>query len=100
MNWIRNSRRLKSLAVFSITSGLILAMTAAGQSTRERRINEEPQQQQPKQEQTKQDPQKPKPAPDPEAPPLRIDSNLVAVPVSVTDVQGNPVRNLTVEDFQ
>jgi len=103
MNWIRNFRRLKSLAVLSIISGLILAMTAAGQSTRERRINDEPQQQQSgqtKPEQTKQDPQKPKPTPEPEAPPLRIDSNLVAVPVSVTDVQGNPVRNLTVEDFQ
>jgi Ca-activated chloride channel family protein len=105
MNWIRNFRRLKSLAVFSITSGLILAMTAAGQSTRERRINDEPQQQrpeQPKQEQpkeAKQDPQKPKPAPEPEAEPIRINTNLVAVPVSVTDAQGNPVRNLTVEDF-
>src|SRR5215813_4337124 len=73
MNWIRNFRRLKSLAVFSIASGLILAMTAAGQSTRERRIDGETQQQrpeQPKKEQPKQDPQKPpdkKPTPEPEA---------------------------------
>src|SRR5262245_66477384 len=64
MNWIRNFRSLKSLAVFSIASGLILAMTAAGQSTRERRIDGEHQQQrpeQPKQEQpkpVKTDPQK------------------------------------------
>jgi Ca-activated chloride channel homolog len=103
MNWIRNFRRLKSLAVLSVISSLILAMTVVVQATRERRIHEEPQQQQSEQskpDQTKQDPQKPKPAPEPEAPPLRIDSNLVAVPVSVTDVQGNPVRNLTVEDFQ
>ncbi len=106
MNWIRNFRRLKSLAVFSIASGLILAMTAAGQSARERRIDGEPQKQQPekpKQEQPKQDPQKPpekKPAPDPEPEIIRINTNLVAVPVSVTDAQGNPVRNLTVEDFQ
>jgi Ca-activated chloride channel family protein len=106
MNWIRNFRRLKSLAVFSIAFGLILAMTAAGQYARERRIDGEPQQQQPekpKQEQpkpAKQDPQKPKPTPDPEAETIHINTNLVAVPVSVTDAQGNPVRNLTVEDFQ
>jgi Ca-activated chloride channel homolog len=103
MNWIRNFRRLKSLAVFSIASGLILAMTGAGQSTRERRINGEPQQQrpeQPKQEQPKQDPQKPKPTPEPEAETIHIDTNLVAVPVSITDAQGNPVRNLAVEDFR
>src|SRR5262245_11687851 len=105
MNWIRNFRRLKFLAVFSIASGLILAMTAAGQSTRERRINDGPQQQRPEQpkqgqsQEAKQDPQKPKPTPELEAPPIRIDTNLVAVPVSVTDAEGNPVRNLTVEDF-
>jgi len=106
MNWIRNFRHLKSLAVFSIASGLILAMTAAGQSTRERRTDGEPQQQQPekpKQAQPKQDAQKApekKPAPDPIPEIIRINTNLVAVPVSVTDAQGNPVRNLTVEDFQ
>src|SRR5262245_35582382 len=102
MNWIRNLRLLKSLAVFSIASGLILAMTVAGQST------SDPQQQrpeQPKQEQSKgakeskQDPQKTKPAPEPEAETIHINTNLVAVPVSVTDAQGNPVRNLKVEDF-
>jgi len=95
--------------VLSTASGLIFAMTAAGQSTRERRINDEPQQQRPEQQkqgqsqeakEAKQDPQKPKPTPEPEAPPIRIDTNLVAVPVSVTDAEGNPVRNLTVEDFQ
>src|SRR5262245_36957446 len=106
MNWIRNFRRLKSLAAISIASGLILAMAAAGQSARERRIDGKPQQQQPekpKQEQPKQDAQKApekKPVPDPEPEIIRINTNLVAVPVSVTDAQGNPVRNLTVEDFQ
>jgi Ca-activated chloride channel homolog len=101
MNWIRNFRCLKSLAVFSITSGLIFAMSAAGQSTRARRINDEPQQRRP--EQPKQEPQKPgekKPAAEPEPETIRINSNLVAVPVSVTDAQGNPIRNLTAEDFQ
>ena len=106
MNWIRNFRRLKSLAVFSIASGLILAMTAAGQSTRERRINDEPQQQRPEppkqgqSQEAKQDPQKTKPTPEPEAEIIRINTNLVAVPVSVTDAEGNPVRNLKTEDFQ
>src|SRR5262245_10361751 len=106
MKWIRNIRRLKSLAVFSIASGLILAMTAAGQSTRVRQTDVGPQQKQPekpKQEQPKQDAQKApekKPEPDPVPEIIRINTNLVAVPVSVTDAQGNPVRNLTVEDFQ
>ncbi|HET6669180.1 MAG TPA: VWA domain-containing protein [Pyrinomonadaceae bacterium] len=31
---------------------------------------------------------------------LRIDTDLVSVDVSVTDVQGRPVRNLTKEDFK
>jgi Ca-activated chloride channel homolog len=57
-------------------------------------------QQQQQAEQSKQDPQKPKPAQEPKEEIFRFDSNLVAVPVSVTDLEGNPVRNLTVEDFQ
>jgi Ca-activated chloride channel family protein len=100
MNWIRNFRRLKSLAVFSITSGLVLAMSAVGQSTRARRVNDEPQQQRPGQpKEVKQEPQKPKPQPDPEPEIIRINTNEVAVPVSVTDADGKPVRNLTMEDF-
>jgi Ca-activated chloride channel family protein len=38
--------------------------------------------------------------PELEAEPIRINSNLVAVPVSVTDGNGQPVRNLTAEDFK
>jgi Ca-activated chloride channel family protein len=56
----------------------------------------------------------PSPRPDPERPvppaasrdgeeldadPIRIESTLVVVPVSVTDQAGQPVRNLTVNDF-
>ncbi len=46
-----------------------------------------------------QDPKKPGKQPDPEPETIRIDSRLVTVPVSVTDANGNPIRNLTAEDF-
>jgi Ca-activated chloride channel family protein len=82
-------------------------MSAAGQSTRARRIIDEPQQQRP--DQPKQDAQKPPeqkpsekkpPAEDPEGGRIQIKTNLVAVPVSVTDVRGNPIRDLAAEDFR
>lgn len=47
----------------------------------------------------KQDPKKTAP-PEPEAEPIRINSSLVAVPVSVTDSYGNPIRDLKAEDFE
>jgi Ca-activated chloride channel homolog len=106
MNRIRNLSCLKSLAVLLVIFGLVFAITAAGQTTRTRRVVDEPQQPppQPKPEPQKpqQGPQKPpekKPTPEPNAETIRINSNLVAVPVSVTDAQGNPVRNLRAEDF-
>src|SRR5262245_16279632 len=47
-----------------------------------------------------QDPKKPvDKTPDPEAELIRIKTNLVSVPVSVTDNNGNIIRNLTAEDF-
>ncbi|MGH9834973.1 MAG: VWA domain-containing protein [Blastocatellia bacterium] len=112
-------------------------MNVTGQTSRARRINDEPQKQskpaqqpqkpatktetqppltpakspetqKPAQADTQTPTQQPKPnpqkpgekTPEPEAEPIRIDTNLVAVPVSVTDAQGNPVRNLTAEDFK
>jgi Ca-activated chloride channel homolog len=58
----------------------------------------------PQQSQSKQPPQKTDKSqdknPDLDAESIRINSNLVAVPVSVTDTNGQPVRNLTAEDFQ
>src|SRR5262245_39305700 len=102
MNRIRNLRCFKLLTVLLIVLGIVSATSAVGQTTRARRVSDESQQQPPPQ-QPKQEPQKPpekKPTPEPDAPPIRINSNLVAVPVSVTDAGGNPVRNLTIEDFQ
>lgn len=43
---------------------------------------------------------KPKPTPTPEYEVVRITSNLVMVPVSVTDPQGNPVLGLKQTDFR
>src|SRR5262249_12352120 len=36
---------------------------------------------------------------EPEPEPIRIKTNLVTVPVSVTDINGNQIRNLRAEDF-
>jgi len=126
MNGFRNLRRLLPILVILITFGVMvgnLSSIAIGQSSRERRVNGSGSQQDPKtakpetkpvspspasqtpaaDQQSPKNPQKPpekKTQPEPEAEPIRINSNLVAVPVSVTDDQGNPVRNLTAEDFQ
>lgn len=43
---------------------------------------------------------KPKPTPTPEYEVVRITSNLVMVPVSVTDARGNPVPGLKLTDFR
>ena len=43
---------------------------------------------------------KPKPTPTPEYEVVRITSNLIMVPVSVTDAQGNPVLGLKQSDFR
>ncbi len=56
----------------------------------------ESQQQQPPPKPGQQPPVK---QPDPEPETIRINSRLVTVPISVTDANGNPIRNLTAEDF-
>ena len=132
-----NFRRLAFLIIFGFVAG-VFSMNGAGQTSRARRINDEPQKQSkpaqqtqkpetktetqppltpakspeaqkpaqtntqtPAQQQPKPNPQKPgEKTPEPEAEPIRIDTNLVAVPVSVTDALGNPIRNLKAEDFQ
>lgn len=120
-----NWRLVVTLAVLGLASSLC-AWRAAAQAERPRRINEaqsnpqtkdaeksnppgqsqgQPQQppqkqpEQPPQKQGEQAPAKPKDPKLDDAEVLRIDSRLVAVPVSVTDANGNPVRNLKAEDF-
>jgi Ca-activated chloride channel homolog len=77
--------RLKLLLlfmIFGVAAGL-LSLQVDGQSPAGG--------QQPKTEKNK--------TPEPEEETITIKSNLVAVPVSVTDSGGQPVRNLKVEDF-
>ncbi|MFN0110913.1 MAG: VWA domain-containing protein [Blastocatellia bacterium] len=50
-----------------------------------------------RQQQEEQKPGAKQKEPEPET--IRINSRLVTVPVSVTDANGNPIRNLTAEDF-
>lgn len=78
--------KLISLALILGTAAGFLSMRVDGQSPAD---------------QEKQGQQKPdKKTPEPEEETITIKSNLVAVPVSVTDSGGQPVRNLRVEDFQ
>lgn len=107
-------RKTKRAVIFVLLAGLIGLITTnvTGQSRRLRRVTDA--QQKPPQPAPKPTPTPtPKPAPTP--PPstsqtpapaqepsevIRISSNLVAVPVSVTDAAGQPVRNLTAEEFR
>ncbi|MGH9841679.1 MAG: VWA domain-containing protein [Blastocatellia bacterium] len=85
------------LIVLALTAGIcIFDGLVAGQTDRPRRVTDDQSQQQPpaQQGQKKQDK-----TPDPEPEPIRIKTSLVTVPVSVTDNNGNQIRNLTTEDF-
>ncbi|HKC85524.1 MAG TPA: VWA domain-containing protein [Blastocatellia bacterium] len=104
---VENLRQVLLIVLFGALSCYltIRAVSAIGQSER---AQPAPQTQRPGETQTKPTPtpsaQQPKKA---ERPPaeeqnetIKINSNLVAVPVSVTDASGEPVRNLGAEDFQ
>jgi Ca-activated chloride channel homolog len=80
---LRKWKLVLLMLIFGVAAGL-LSMQVDGQSPAGG--------QQPKQGQKDK-------TPEPEEETITIKSNLVAVPVSVTDAGGQPVRNLKVEDF-
>ena len=105
--------RLKQFLHRTILNGLILVLALAtnlnaiGQAKRERSVGTSPataQQKPAPQPTTKPTPVAPLPkTTEPADEPgevLRIESKLVAVPVSVTDPTGEPIRGLKPEDFQ
>src|SRR5678816_3899256 len=72
-----------------------IQVLAGAQEERPRRVQQPPAQPQ-------KTPQKEKPQKDPEeaGEAIKISSNLVTVPVSVTDSDGEPVKNLKAHDFK
>ena len=105
---VQNLRQILIIVLFGALSCYlaIRAVSAIGQSER---TQSAPQTQRPGETQTKPAPtpsaaQPPKKAEPPPAQEqdvsFKINSNLVAVPVSVTDASGEPVRNLAADDFK
>jgi Ca-activated chloride channel homolog len=107
------SMKLKQFLHRTILNGMVIALAiapnlnAVGQASRERSVAKPPVVT--PQKPVSQPPANPAPAQEPskktepaEEPGevLRIESKLVAVPVSVTDPKGEPIRGLKPEDFQ
>jgi Ca-activated chloride channel family protein len=103
------NRHLKWLVLLSLILGLLFSLHTAAQSRRPREVAPKPKptptppkiitsKPVPLNPQKKEQPKQTEP--EEESSPIRISSNLVAVPVSVTDPAGQPVRNLTPLDFR
>jgi len=105
---VENLRRILLIVLFGALS-CYLTIRAVSAISQSERAQPAPQTQRPGETQTKPAPtpsatQPPKKADTPPAEEqnetIKINSNLVAVPVSVTDASGEPVRNLAADDFQ
>jgi Ca-activated chloride channel homolog len=121
---MRQNLRLSPPAVLTLALAVALGPSVSGQSSRSRRVTPpqadvaqrqaggQPTAQQPAkpQQPAKAQPARPGEQPPPGKPAekpaedagevLRIESKLIAVPVSVTDTAGQPVRDLKPEDFR
>ncbi|MBO0800027.1 MAG: hypothetical protein J2P31_14495, partial [Blastocatellia bacterium] len=84
--------KLSLPAVIIGAAVLIISLQSVGQAVGQSPAGEQQQKQGQKPEQGK--------TPEPEEETIVIKSNLIAVPVSVTNASGEPVRNLKIEDFQ
>ncbi|MCI0665763.1 MAG: VWA domain-containing protein [Acidobacteria bacterium] len=90
-NWSLRQIKFKLILLLAVVT-LIASIPSLPAEGQEQTKQTQQTQQKPKQPQDK--------VPEPEAETIRILSNLVAVPVSVTDTNGEPVRNLKAEDFR
>ncbi|QQS46928.1 MAG: VWA domain-containing protein [Acidobacteriota bacterium] len=112
---LRGSFRPAVMMMIAVLLVTVAGSNGWGQATRERRVNksEQGKTEKPESKSTEQKPAAPEKKPveeqgkpagkapdeDLDAEPIRINSTLVAVPVSVTDVSGQTVLNLRAEDF-
>src|SRR5262245_52393688 len=89
VNWSLRQKKFRLILLLAIVA-LIAGIPSLPAEGQEQNKQTQQTQQKPKQAQEK----------EPDAETIRIPSNLVAVPVSVTDTNGEPVRNLKAEDFR
>ena len=98
---------LRQALLWSWVLVLALSLGVMGQSKRARSVGAKPPPTKPQPNPPPATPKTTPPPPEKKADPtaeigevLRIESKLVAVPVSVTDTKGEPIRNLKPEDFR